>query len=341
MNSMSIIDPSIPLVDLHRHIEGSIRIGTIVDLVNKFDIPFPARDYSGIKPLVQITKTQPGVMAFISKIQLATKVLVNFEACRRVAYECVEDAAHEEIDYLEVRFSPVFMAQPHSLAPEGIVEAVVDGIEAAQDNFGLKTNIIGIISRTYGPDLARLELDALLTQKSSIKAVDLAGDEQNFPGELFIDHFNRVVSAGLQVTIHAGESVGSRSIWQAINQLHAQRIGHGVRAIEDPALIDFLQIHQIPIESNITSNVQTGIVNNYSDHPLKTFLEKNLLVTINSDDPGTSGISLRHEYERGSLLAGLTPGMIVQVQKNGLEAAFLSEYEKKVIQTKKRLTYQN
>ncbi len=340
MYAPSVVDPSIPLVDLHRHLEGSIRISTIIDLVNKFNIPYPARDYSGIKPYVQVMKTQPGVMAFISKIELATKVLANLEACRRVAYECVEDAADEEIDYLEVRFSPVFMAQPHSLAPDGIVEAVVDGIQAGEEDFGVRTNIIGIISRTYGPDLARLELDALLTQKSSIKAVDLAGDEQNFPGELFVEHFNRVVSAGLQVTIHAGESVGSRSIWQALNQLHAQRIGHAVRAIEDPSLMDYMQIHQIAIESNITSNIQTGTVNNYSEHPLKAFLEKGLLATINSDDPGTSGITLRHEYEQGSILAGLNADMVLQVQKNGLEAAFLPESEKKAIQTNKRLVYQ-
>jgi adenosine deaminase len=334
MEINSVVDPTIPLVDLHRHIEGSIRIATIVDLVNKYNIPFPARDFDGIKPLVQVTKIQPGVMAFIAKIEMATSVLINFGACRRVAYECVEDAFIDGIDYLEVRFSPLFMSHPHSLAPEGIVEAVVDGIQAAQEDFGIRTNIIGIISRTYGPDLARLELDALLTQKSFIQAVDLAGDEQNFPGELFVEHFNRVVTAGLQVTIHAGESAGSRSIWQAINQLHAQRIGHAVRAVEDPVLIDYLLIHQIAIESNITSNIQTGTVKNYSEHPLNTFLQKGLLATINSDDPGISGITLRHEYEYGAKLSGLTPQMVKQVQMNGLNAAFLPESEKKAIQAK-------
>jgi len=337
MNAASVIDPSIPFVDLHRHIEGSIRITTILDLVNKFNLFFPARDFSGIKPYVQVTKTQPGVMAFITKIEMAIKILVNLDACRRIAYECVEDAANEGIDYLEVRFSPVFMAKPYSIVPEGIVEAVVDGIQAAQGDFGIRTNIIGIISRTYGPDLARLELDSLLTQKSSLQAVDLAGDEQNFPGEFFVDHFNRVVSAGLQVTIHAGESVGPGSIWQAIKQLHAQRIGHAVHAVKDPTLLEYMQIHQIAIESNLTSNVQTGIVNNYSEHPLKIFLEKGLLATINSDDPGASGISLLHEYEQAVKFAGITPGMVIKVQENGLEAAFLSEYEKKMIQIRKYL----
>ena len=340
MKTMSVIDPTIPLVDLHRHIEGSIRITTMVDLVNKYNLPFPARDFDGMKQLVQVEKTQPGVMAFITKIEMATNVLINYWACRRVAYECVEDAYNDGIDYLEVRFSPIFMAHPHSLAPEGIVEAVVDGIQAAEEDFGLRTNIIGIISRTYGPDLARLELDALLTQKSALQAVDLAGDEKNFPGELFVEHFNRIVSAGLQVTIHAGESAGPESIWQAINQLHAQRIGHAVHAVGDPALIDYLKIHQIAIESNITSNIQTGIVSQYSQHPLKTFLEKGLLATINSDDPGISGITLRHEYEQGAILSGLTPSMVVQVQKNGLDAAFLTESEKKAIQ-KKLLPYHN
>ena len=327
-------NPSIPLVDLHRHIEGSMRISTIVDLIHQYNIPFPGHDLEGIKSNIQVTSQQPSVMAFIRKMELAVTVFKNYDVCRRIAYECVEDAVSEGIDYIELRFSPIFIAQPHLLDPYGIVESIVDGILSAQRNFNFHANIIGILSRTYGPDMANLELDALLSQKEYLKAVDLAGDEVNFPGELFVNHFNRVVDAGLNVTIHAGESSGPQSIWQAINQLHAQRLGHAVHAVHDPNLMDYLSEHRIPIETNLTSNVQTATVGKYSDHPLRTFLQHGILATINSDDPAISGINLAHEYENAAILAGLLPGEVGQVQWNGIEAAFLSEHEKQQITQK-------
>lgn len=330
-----MIDPNYPLSDLHRHLDGSIRLETILDLGRKHNLSLPAWDVEGLRPYVQVTEPRPGVMAFIEKFEWMVGVLVNYEACRRVAYENVEDALREGIDYVELRFSPWFMAEPHGLEPAGVVEAVVEGVRQGQRDFGVKTNLIGIISRTYGVETGKQELEALLTRKDHIIALDLAGDEVNFPGELFVAHIEKARDAGWQITAHAGESAGPQSIWQALDGLGAARIGHAVSAIQDPRLMDYLAERRIGIEANLTSNVQTMTVPDLASHPMKTFLEHGLLATINTDDPGISAIDLPYEYEVAAPAAGLTIEQIHQAQRNALEVAFLSPREKAELLAKK------
>jgi adenosine deaminase len=273
-------------------------------------------------------------MAFIEKFKYMIGVLADYDACRRAAYENVEDACLEGIDYIELRFSPLFMAEPHELDPAGVVEAVVEGIEQAKGQFDIAVNLIGIISRTYGPDQGWLELESLLAFRDQICALDLAGDEVNFPGTLFVDHFQEARDVGWQITIHAGEETGPDSIWQAVEELGAERIGHGVSAIQDPMLMDYLAENRIGVESNLTSNVQTRIVGDYSDHPLKSFLDHGILATINSDDPGISAIDLNFEYQHAAPAAGLSPEQIQIAQQNALEVAFLNDQEKMRIKDK-------
>lgn len=322
------ITPSLPLVELHRHLDGSVRLQTILDLGRQHNLPLPAFDLEGLRPYIQVTEPQPGVMAFIAKFRWMVGVMVDYDAVRRIAHENVEDIKNEGLDYVELRFSPWFMAQPHRLDPEGVVEAVVDGVTAGQRDYGVRVNLIGILSRTYGPDTAKKELDALLAHTRSIAALDLAGDEANFPAGWFAEHFSRACDAGWRVTVHAGESAGPESIWQALDALRAERIGHALRAVEDPALMDHLAEQQIAVESCLTSNVQTSCVPDYASHPLKTFLEHGIRATINTDDPGISAITLPYEYETAAPLAGLTQEQVRQAQANALEAAFLNDPEK-------------
>jgi adenosine deaminase len=326
-------DATLPLIDLHRHLDGNVRLTTILDLGRRHNLPLPAWDLEGLRPHVQVTaaptggRSLPGVMAFIAKFQWMTEILVDYDACRRVAYENVEDALREGLRYVELRFSPLFMAEPHGLDLEGVVEAVADGIEAGTRDFGIKAKLIGIISRTYGVDAAWQELDALLRHRTRLVALDLAGDEANWPGELFVQHFRRARDAGLQVTVHAGEAAGPESVWQAIRDLGATRIGHAVAAIEDPSLLEAMAAHDVGIESCLTSNVQTATVPDYASHPLRRFLERGLLATLNTDDPGISAIDLPHELEIAAPAAGLTPEQIHQAQLNALAIAFLSVEE--------------
>jgi adenosine deaminase len=330
-----LIDPSFPLVELHRHLDGNVRLQTILDLGREHNIPLPARDLEGLRRHVQVTDPQPGVMAFIEKFHWPMAVLVDAAACRRVAYENVADASHEGLDYIELRFSPWFMAEAHALDPLAVVEAVVDGVNAGQRDFAIKANLIGILSRTYGPDTARKELQSLLTQREEITALDLAGDEVHFPAALFQEHFRLARDASWHVTIHAGEISGPASIREAITVLGAERIGHALSAAQDPALMDLLGEHRIGVESCLTSNVQTSCVPDYATHPLKNFLEHGMHASINTDDPGISGIDLNYEYEVAAPRAGLSPAQVRQAQVNALETCFLSTEDKENLVTGK------
>lgn len=220
-----MIDVTLPLIDLHRHLEGSVRIETIMDLGRRYDLPLPASEVDDLRPYVQVMDIQPGMMAFIEKFKWAVGVLLDYDACGQISYESVEDALNEGIDYVELRFSLCFMAKPHGLEPLAVVESNVDGVIAAKRDTGMKANLIGIISRTYGPEQAWNELEALLSFKDQLVAVDLAGDEMNFPGEMFIEHVQKARDPGLSVTIHAGESAGPQSVWQAILDLGAKLAG--------------------------------------------------------------------------------------------------------------------
>jgi adenosine deaminase len=323
-----MIDKSFPLCDLHRHLDGSVRLETILELSRKHQLKLPAWDVDGLRPHVQVTERQPGVMAFIEKLNWMVGVLVDYEAVNRVAYENVLDAHQEGIDYVELRFSPWFMAETHGLDPAGVVQAAADGVKTGAAETGVMVRLTGILSRTYGPELAWKELGALLQNPDLITAIDLAGDEANYPAHLFREHFQKARQAGWQVTAHAGEAAGSQSIWDSIQLLGASRIGHGVRAQEDPALLEFMLENRIGIEGNLTSNVQTSTVADYPSHPLRLYLERGLLATINTDDPGVSGIDLAYEYEVAAPAAGLTPEQIRQAQRNALEIAFISQEEK-------------
>ncbi|MDP3451072.1 MAG: adenosine deaminase [Anaerolineaceae bacterium] len=332
----SMIDASFPLLDLHHHLDGSVRLETILDLGLKHNLPLPAKTLEELRPYVQVSDPQAGVMDFIEKFKWMVGVLVDYDTCRRVAFENVEDAASQGIDYIELRYSPWFMAEPHALNPQGVVEAVTDGIRAGEREFGVRANQIGILSRHYGSEIAHQELSALLSCKNEITALDLAGDEGNYRGEWFVEHFAKAREAGWHITVHAGEIMGPQSIWQAIRELKAERIGHAVHAVEDAALMTYLAEHRIGVECCLTSNVQTSTVRDYQSHPLRTFLESGVLATLNTDDPGISAIDLNYEYEVAAPAAGLTVDQIKQAQKNALEIAFISQDEKQGLIAKKQ-----
>jgi adenosine deaminase len=323
-----VSDPTFPLIDLHRHLDGAVRLSTILDLGRKHGIRLPGNTLEELRPHVQVTERQPGVMAFIAKMLWMTAVLADEDACARIARENVEDAKKEGIAYIELRFSPWFMAEPHGLNPAAVTGAVIRGIQEGRKATGVKVNVIGILSRTYGPEIADKELGALLTQREQIVALDLAGDEAQFPPRLFERHFQRARDAGWHITVHAGESGGAESVWDAVRLLGAERIGHGVRAMEDESLMQFLAENAIGIEANLTSNVQTSTVTDLAHHPLKQMLERGLLASINTDDPGVSAIDLPYELNIAAPAAGLSREEIRTAQLNAVQTAFITENEK-------------
>ena len=329
-----MIDTNLPLTDIHRHLDGNIRAQTILDLGREFNITLPAQSLETLLPHVQVTANEPDLVSFLAKLDWGVKVLASLDACRRVAYENLEDASRQGLHYVELRFSPGYMAMTHNLPVAGVVEAVIAGVREGSQAFGVEARLIGIMSRTFGEAACLQELEALLAHRDSITALDLAGDELGFPGSLFLPHFNRARDAGWHITVHAGEAAGPESIWQAIRELGAERIGHGVKAVEDPALMAFLAEQRIGIESCLTSNIQTSTVPSLARHPLKTFLEHGVLASINTDDPAVQGVDIGHEYQTAAPAAGLSRDQIRQAQINGLEIAFLSAAEKQVLREK-------
>ncbi len=329
-----MINKTIPLLDLHRHLDGNVRVETIFDLAQQFDIPLPADNIEALKPHVQVCLDEPDFASFLKKLDTGVSVLGNLDAVKRIAYENVEDVFNAGIDHAELRFSPYYMAMTHNLPIQEVVAATLDGVKAGLKEFDTSVHLIGIMSRTFGLKACMEELDALLAFKTQLRGIDLAGNESEFPAALFIEHYKKVRDAGLNVTVHAGEVMGAQSVWDAINLLGATRIGHGVRSIEDPLLMRYLAEHQIGIEQCLTSNVQTKTVSSYAAHPVKAFLEQAVLVTINSDDPAASAIDLPYEYNIASKKVGLTEKELFKLQANSLKIAFLTESEKKQLALK-------
>ncbi|MGI2258590.1 adenosine deaminase [Shewanella sp. GXUN23E] len=326
-----MINSSIPLVDLHRHLDGNVRVNTIWELGQQHGIALPAASPELLAPFVQIQGKEASLVDFLKKLDWMVAVLADLDAVKRVAYENVLDAHVSGLDYTELRFSPYYMAMNHRLPLEGVVEAVIDGVSLGVKETHVKTNLIGIMSRSFGVEACKAELDAIMSQRPKIVAVDLAGDEIGFPGELFDAHFKRVRDAGLGITVHAGEAKGPESVWHAVRDLGATRIGHGVNAVKDPVLMEYLAKHNIGIESCPTSNVQTSTVASYAQQPLKTFLHAGVPVSLNTDDPGVSNIDIGHEYRIAQTELGLTDAELEQVQRNGVEMAFLSASERQAL----------
>lgn len=329
-----------PLVELHRHLDGNVRLETVADLASRHGVELPALDPEGLRPHVQVTEREPDLMSFIAKFECLRRVFVDYDAVRRVARENVEDAAREGIDYIELRFSPYFMAERHGLDPARVVEAVCDGVDEAllaesadgtPRPAGLppRARLIGIISRHYGPEVGWIELEAALAFRDrGVVALDLAGDEAGYPGELFVEHFRRARAEGLHVIAHAGEAAGAASVRQAIEGLGAERIGHGVRCVEDPALVETIVERGIPLEVCPTSNLQTSTIDSWEEHPLPALLARGVKVTLNTDDPSISGIDLAHEYRVAREKLGLGEPDLRKLQENALAAAFLSDEER-------------
>lgn len=323
---------TLPLVDLHRHLDGSVRVSSILALAQEYQLPLPSLQLNELEKHVYVQDKTPNLLAFLERLDFGVSVLAHVDACERIAFENVEDAYHEGLAYVELRFSPFYMARTHQLSMSDVVAAVIRGVREASKKFAVKVNLIGILSRTYGVDACMHELQALLVHHEEIAALDLAGDEHNYPAAMFTEHFALARSkTSWRYTIHAGEADGANSIWDAIHILHAERIGHGVRAIEDPSLMDYLQKHNVGIESCLTSNYQTGTWTDIASHPVQNFLYHGIAACLNTDDPGVSNISLQDEFKIAKTVVKLSDQQCRTLQQNAIEMAFLEEHDKALL----------
>ena len=331
---LSSVKKNFPLIDLHRHLDGNIRLTSMLDFALQHGFSLPADNAKNLSKFVYIQDQTSDLLAFLKKVDIGVSMLGSIDNCRRIAYENVIDAISEGLDHVELRFSPYYMAKSHKLPIDAVVEAVVDGVETANKEYQYNAKLIGILSRSFGVKACQKELEAILkASSSSIVGLDLAGDERNYPAKLFTQHFAKAGDAGLQITVHAGEADGPNSIWDAIHLLGATRIGHGVSAIDDYRLLEYMALNQIGVESCILSNYQTGTWTNIASHPVKIFLEQGVPVCLNTDDPGVSNNTLESEYVLAKDVVQLTEKQIQRLKLNALDQAFLNENEKNAIKS--------
>lgn len=313
-----------PLFDLHRHLEGSIRPQTAFELARQHGLPLPAADLPGFRRALTLDRPTPDILDILPRFGWLTQALVNLDACRRVTLECLEDAAAEGLGGVEVRFSPLFMAEPHRLDPMDVTAVVCEAWQESRAHLPLHSSLTVILSRTYGVEACEVELECALRYRTrGVIGLDLAGDEARHPARDFASAFQRARDAGLHLTAHAGEFAGANSVRETVESLGVERLGHAVHAADDPTVMDLLAKRNIAVECCPTSNTLTCAVPNLAAHPLPLFLKHGLCATLNTDDPSLfGGISLKHEYRVAAEGMGLDPSALEQIRRNGVRAAF-------------------
>lgn len=314
---------TLPKLDLHRHLEGSISPESLIDLAREHQIPLPASTVEGLRPYVQVTNRDASLLDFLEKFKVIGSIFTSEQSIEDITCTCLREAAADSLIYAELRFSPFYMARMHNLAPERVVQAVLRGMKTVSAETGIITNGTIIVERQES--LAEATACAGLAQQflgQGIVALDLANDEFNYPPAPFAPVFQAAKQNGLYITVHAGEAAGPENIKTAIELLHADRIGHGVRIIHDPDILKLALAKHIPLELCYTSNVQTGAVTRGEPYPLRILLDQGLPITINTDDPAISGITLSDDYMKLIAVSDLTLGDIRKLLLNACQAAF-------------------
>lgn len=325
---------SLPKIDLHRHLEGSLRLETLVEIARAYDLDVPDAP-EALRPYVQITDDDPSPANFLGKFSTLRRFYCAPEVIRRLAYEAVVDAARDNVSYLELRFSPQALASQNNFPLDDVVEWVAAAAEEAGEREGIDVGLIISLVRhepvALGRQVAEIAFDRFTAQNGAggIVGLDLTGDERNHPGEAFRAIFQEARRVGMGVTVHAGEWDGPERVREAVETLGADRIGHGVRAVESEAVLAFVRERNVTLEVCLISNLQTGVVYDLRDHPLGRLLAAGVRATLNSDDPAVSGSSLTEEYEACVRSLGLGYDALRQMNLNAAEAAFLPEGERR------------
>lgn len=310
------------LCDLHLHLDGAVRPRTIWELAREQGHKLATRKLSEVRRLVRVSRSCRSLTAFLKTFEVFYPVLRSAKALERIAYELCEDEAKTGVRYFETRFAPVLQASA-ALSMRDAVEAVLRGLKRGSADFQVETGLILCCYRSESPassvQTVRLAKEF---RYEGVVGIDLAGDEIRYPAKPHRRAFKLARDWGIPITVHAGEAGPVANILEAIRELGAARIGHGVRLADDPSVYDLVIRRQIPLEMCLTSNVQTGVVPSYSSHPLARYLRDGVMVTVNSDDPAVSNTDLPREYELAKRHLGLTSSELETVRLNALSARF-------------------
>ncbi len=318
---------ALPKTDLHCHLDGSLRLETFRELGTAFGMEMPA-DEAGIRARYFPADRECRVNEFLSYFDHTLAVLQTAENLERVARELAEDFAAEGVWYLEVRFCPLQHTE-QGLTQDQAVAAVRRGLDAAEKAHGIKAGIIITGIRTIAPELS-LELAKLAVdwKDRGVVAFDLAGAEEDHPAKRHLEAFYHVMNHNQNVTIHAGEGFGPESIHQALHRCGANRIGHGVRLEEDRDLMAYVADHRIPLEICLSSNLQSCVVENPADHPLRFYMREGLRVTLNTDNTLFARTTPLKELRLAVDTFDFTLLETENLLLNGFKSAFMPEEKK-------------
>ena len=321
----------LPKVELHCHLDGSLRIPTILDLAKKDKVTLPTSNSDKLSKLLVIGKTRGSLEDYIKRFDITLSVMQTPLALRRTAYELIEDVAKENVRYIEIRYSPILHTEKGMSLGES-VEAVREGLQRGRKDFGVESGIIvcGIRNISAAASLKLADLTVRYKNKGVV-GFDLAGAEENFPAKDHQEAFYMILNNNINATIHAGEAFGPTSIHQAIHHCGAHRIGHGTRLKENKDLMNYVNDHRITLEICLTSNWQTRSIRSLKYHPLKYYYDQGIRVTINTDNRLMSGTTLTKEFLLAHKLFGFKLHDFREMIIMAMKSAFIPYAERKIL----------
>jgi adenosine deaminase len=320
---------SLPKVELHRHLEGSLRLTTMLDIARQHGVTVPVSMFN-LSGLVQVQDQDPMTFSnFLDKFKTLRLFYKSPDVIDRVTREAVEDAARDNIRYLELRFTPVALSRAEGFPLHDVMDWVITSAQDAAKKFKVKVGLIASVNRHESPELAE-QVAWLAAEhiKDGLVGLDLAGNEAEFKSDPFHGIFREARQAGLHLTIHAGEWGGAENVRDALENLNAERIGHGVRVLEDDLVTGLARERGTVFEVCVTSNYQSGVVKSLPEHPLPRMMAAGLNVTINTDDPSVSRITLAHEYQHVCEELKVPLEKLKQSVVLAAQSSFMNEVEK-------------
>jgi len=322
----------LPKVELHRHLEGSVRFETIRRLAQYHHLDLGVRSDAELRSKTLVDKPMKSLEDVLAAFWTTQKVFCAYEAIKQITLESIEDAFNDGIRLLELRFAPVFMAHGKSLSPDEITEGVLDGVKAGLAAFDMQVGLIHILPRGLDTDLHAASTDSFIRYKQSSHACayrlcgfDLADSERSTRPEDYAEFTERARSAGAGITIHTGEDTDADHVRRTIEVFNPQRLGHGIKSSHDDELMLMLKERNIHLELCPTSNWLTQSVDSIENHPLRKFYDAGIPFSINSDDPHLMGIDLLNEYHIAHRLFGLDGAQLYRLNQRALEHSFLDE----------------
>ncbi len=320
----------LPKVELHRHLDGSVRFQTILDLARRHDLQLGSTSDEELRERTRIRSPLRDLEEVIASFAVIQKVLCCYEALRRVAYENVEDAWRDGVKLLELRFAPAFIAAGKKLGNDEIIEGVLDGVADGLERYPIEAGLIGILPRTASPEANRAATADLIRYAGGARrgadrlvGFDLADSETAVPAEDFLPLVEQARAAGLGITVHSGENTSAAAVRRTLELFRPGRIGHGIRAWDEPETVERLRRLGVHLEICPTSNWLTRSVPSLEAHPLPGLYRAGVPLSINSDDPWLMDIDLVHEYELAARLYRFSLADFQAINRSALNASFL------------------